>query len=81
MGVGIGAAAGAAAGLIGVLVTRGPDAVLAKGTTVEMVLDRQISYGESELDFSKTPPQFTKSDNSPGPMPSVKSQQGNRHFP
>src|SRR5215470_12332602 len=43
-GAGIGAAAGAAAGLAGVLFTRGPDAVLAKGTSVEMVLDRQIAY-------------------------------------
>jgi hypothetical protein len=52
MGVGIGAAAGAAAGLIGVLVTRGPDAVLAKGTTIEMVLDRQVVFNESEVNFA-----------------------------
>ena len=51
MGAGIGAAAGAAAGLIGVLATRGPDAVLSRGTTVEMVLDRNISFSEGELDF------------------------------
>lgn len=51
MGAGIGAAAGAAAGLIGVLATRGPDAVLAKGSTVEMVLDRPVTFTESELDF------------------------------
>src|ERR1044071_553519 len=44
MGAGIGAAAGAAAGLIGVLATRGPDAVLSRGSTVEMVLDRLVSY-------------------------------------
>ncbi len=55
MGAGIGAAAGAAAGLIGVLVTRGPDAVLAKGTTLEMVLDRQVKYDDTELDFSHVP--------------------------
>ncbi|MEO8100865.1 MAG: hypothetical protein ABI811_24440 [Acidobacteriota bacterium] len=80
MGVGIGAAAGAAAGLIGILVTRGPDAVLAKGTTVEMVLDRQVNYVESDLDFSKAPPVFGRADGG-GPMPSVKSQQGSRRFP
>ena len=51
MGAGIGAAAGAAAGMIGVLVSRGPDAVLARGSTLEMVLDRQISFNESELNF------------------------------
>lgn len=50
-GLGIGAAAGAAAGLIGVLASRGPDAVLAKGTTIEMVLDRPVSYTPAELEF------------------------------
>ncbi|MEP7354228.1 MAG: hypothetical protein ABI824_13450 [Acidobacteriota bacterium] len=81
MGVGIGAAAGAAAGLVGMLLTRGPDAVLAKGTTVEMVLDRQVTYVESELDFSKAPPNFGGHSDGGGPLPSVKSQQGNRRFP
>lgn len=52
MGAGIGAAAGAAAGLIGVLSTRGPDAILARGSTVEMVLDRPLVFRESELNFS-----------------------------
>jgi type IV secretion system protein VirB10 len=51
LGVGIGAAAGAAAGMIGILLSRGPDAVLDKGTTVEMVLDRNISFTESDLNF------------------------------
>lgn len=52
MGLGIGAAAGAAAGLIGVLATRGPDAVLARGSTVEMVLDRPVSFTDDDLNFS-----------------------------
>ena len=51
MGAGIGAAAGAAAGMIGVLSSRGPDAVLARGSTLEMVLDRPISFTESDLNF------------------------------
>lgn len=51
LGAGMGAAAGATAAMIGVLLTRGPDAVLAKGTTIEMVLDRQLTFDESELDF------------------------------
>ena len=51
MGAGIGAAAGAAAGMIGVLASRGPDAVLARGSTLEMVLDRPIGFNESELNF------------------------------
>lgn len=49
MGAGIGAAAGATAGLLGVLLSRGQDAVLAKGTTIEMVLDRPLVYHEDEL--------------------------------
>jgi hypothetical protein len=52
MGVGIGAGAAAAAGLIGVLASRGPDAVLAKGSTVEMVLDRELKFSESDVTFN-----------------------------
>jgi type IV secretion system protein VirB10 len=48
-GLGIGAAAGAAAGLIGILASHGPDAVLPKGTTVEMVLDRPLNFNELDL--------------------------------
>jgi type IV secretion system protein VirB10 len=55
MGAGIGAAAGAAAGLTGVLLSRGPDVLLAKGTTLEMVLDRQLVFQEGELKFDSAP--------------------------
>jgi hypothetical protein len=51
MGAGIGAAAGAAAGMVGVLFSRGPDAVLTRGSTLEMVLDRAVTFEESEIDF------------------------------
>lgn len=73
MGAGIGAAAGAAAGLLGVLLTRGPDAVLAKGTTLEMVLDRNLVFDESEIDFGG---QFSRpsSSNGSGPLPSKRMQ-------
>jgi hypothetical protein len=54
MGAGIGAAAGAAAGMAGVLLSRGPDAVLAKGTTLEMVLDRPVTFQEEDLTFGET---------------------------
>lgn len=54
MGAGIGGAAGAAAGLIGVLATRGPEAVLTKGSTVEMVLDRPLRFDSSDLEQSAT---------------------------
>jgi hypothetical protein len=49
MGAGIGAAAGAAAGLATVLLSRGPDLVLPRGTSFEMVLDREVRYKPSEL--------------------------------
>lgn len=51
LGLGVGSAAGAAAGLAAVLMTRGPDAMLVKGTTVEMILDRELSFADSELAF------------------------------
>ena len=81
MGAGIGAAAGATAGLLGVLLSRGPDAVLAKGTTVEMVLDRPISFDASELDFSHAMSRTSVNDGS-GPLPSRKdSSIPRRRFP
>jgi hypothetical protein len=51
MGLGIGAGAGVAAALMGILLTRGPEVVLAKGSTVEMVLDRPLVFQEDELEF------------------------------
>lgn len=54
-GAGIGAAAGAAAGLIGVMMSRGPDAILERGSTLEMVLDRDLTYEPKELDFGGYP--------------------------
>ena len=56
MGLGIGAAAGAAAGLIGVLATRGPDAILQRGSTVDMVLDRPLNFSEADLNFGNYQP-------------------------
>ena len=82
MGAGIGAAAGATAALVGVMFSRGPDAVLAKGTTVEMILDRQVRFDANELDFSNAQPRRSSSDGG-GPLPSHKSQQAGypRRFP
>lgn len=48
-GLGIGAAAGAAAGLAGVLGSRGPEVVLRPGTTMELVLDRDLRYTREEI--------------------------------
>jgi type IV secretion system protein VirB10 len=74
MGAAIGAGAGAAAALVGILLTRGPEAILAKGTTVEMILDRQVQFEESELDFSNAIPRRSSSSDGGGPLPNHKSQ-------
>ncbi|MDR3699480.1 MAG: hypothetical protein P4L56_07590 [Candidatus Sulfopaludibacter sp.] len=81
LGVGVGAAAGAAAGLIAVLVSRGPDAILARGTTVEMVLDRQISFSESELNFGNYQPPRVSSTSAGGANPGTTVPPGIRPFP
>jgi type IV secretion system protein VirB10 len=72
MGAGIGGAAGAAAGLATVLFTRGPDAILAKGTTLEMVLDRPLQFEHTEIDFNQAA--LHNSSDGPGPAPSKHSQ-------
>ncbi len=56
MGVGIGSAAGVVAGMVGVLLTRGPDAELTKGSTIEMVLDRPLTFAADEVNFSNMAP-------------------------
>jgi hypothetical protein len=72
MGAGVGAAAGAAAGLVAVMMSRGPEAVLAKGTTLEMVLDRPVSFAEDELDTSAGPRRSFS--DGPGPLPPNRQQ-------
>lgn len=49
MGAGIGAAGGAVAGLASVFGSRGPEVVLPAGTTMDMVLDRDLRYSGEEL--------------------------------
>ncbi len=48
-GAGIGGAAGAAAGLAAVMLTRGPDVTLAVGTSVEIVLERPLPLDGSRI--------------------------------
>ena len=55
LGLGVGAA-GAAAGLIGVLASRGPEAILEKGTQLDMVLDRDLFFTEEEVTFENVMP-------------------------
>lgn len=72
LGAAAGAGAGAAAGLAGVLLTRGPDAVLAKGSTIEMILDRPLIYTAAEVNFPYTPGSGHYSD-AEGPVSNKKS--------
>jgi type IV secretion system protein VirB10 len=60
-GLGLGAAGGAAAGMAGVLLSRGPEAVLERGTQLDMILDRDLFFTEEELNFkdSVRPPAAT----------------------
>ena len=51
-GVGIGAGVGAAAGLMAVLLTRGPDAELPRGTTVDVTLNRAILLDAEKDQFT-----------------------------
>ncbi len=50
-GLGLGSAVGAAAGVTKVLLTRGPEAMLDRGTHVEMVLLEELRFDEDELHF------------------------------
>lgn len=49
-GLGIGTVAGAGAGLARVLLTRGPDVLLDRGTHVEMLLEWDLHFSEDELE-------------------------------
>jgi len=51
-GAGIGAGAGAAVGLAAVLLTRGPELELPRGTTVDVVLDRNVYLDAGRVNFS-----------------------------
>jgi type IV secretion system protein VirB10 len=71
----IGVAGGAAAGLIGVLATRGPDATLPRGSTVEMILDRPLIYTLADLDLTGAPPHAPLAE---GALPEAKKSGWNK---
>ena len=52
-GAGIGAGAGAALGLATVLLTRGPELELPRGTTLDVVLDRALYLDASRVNFTE----------------------------
>lgn len=51
-GVGIGAGAGLAAGLAAILLTRGPEAELPRGTTLDAILDRPLDFDATKITFT-----------------------------
>jgi len=51
-GAGIGAGAGAAVGLAAVLLTRGPELELPRGTSVDVILDRTVYLDASRVNFT-----------------------------
>ncbi len=52
-GAGIGAGVGAAVGLATVLLTRGPELELPRGTTVDVVIDHPLSLDTSKINFTE----------------------------
>jgi hypothetical protein len=50
-GLGIGAGIGAAAGLAAVLLTRGPDAELPRGSALDIVLEHDLSLDSSQIQY------------------------------
>jgi type IV secretion system protein VirB10 len=51
-GLGIGGGIGAAAGLAAVLLSRGPEAELPRGSTMDIVLERELSLDASKIQFT-----------------------------
>jgi hypothetical protein len=51
-GLGIGAGVGAAAGLAAILLTRGPEAELPRGSTLDIVLEHDLSLDGSQIQFT-----------------------------
>jgi hypothetical protein len=51
-GAGIGAGVGAAVGLAAILLTRGPEAELPRGTTLDAVLDRPLYFDADKIQFT-----------------------------
>jgi hypothetical protein len=51
-GLGIGAGIGAAAGLGAILLTRGPEAELPRGSTLDVVLEHELALDSSQIQYS-----------------------------
>lgn len=53
-GAGIGAGIGGAAGLAAVLLSRGPDAQLPRGSSMDLVLERDLQLDANQINYSST---------------------------
>jgi type IV secretion system protein VirB10 len=53
-GAGIGAGIGGVAGLAAVLLSRGPEAEMPRGSTMDLVLERELSLDASQIQFTNT---------------------------
>jgi hypothetical protein len=53
-GAGIGAGIGGVAGLAAVLLSRGPEAEMPRGSTMDLVLERELSLDASQIQFTTT---------------------------
>src|SRR5216683_8215733 len=67
-GAGIGAGVGAAAGLAAVLLTRGPELELPRGSTMDVVFERELSLDGSQIQFTNLG-QFQPVVQPPSPQP------------
>lgn len=67
-GAGIGAGIGGAAGLAAVLLTRGPEAELPRGSTMDVVFERALTLDGSQIQFSNLG-QFQPTVQQPAPRP------------
>jgi type IV secretion system protein VirB10 len=72
-GLGVGAGVGAAVGLAAVLMSRGPDLELPRGTSVDIMLDRPLPLDPSKINF--TDPGHASS------LPGPPTRQPTRSFP
>jgi type IV secretion system protein VirB10 len=53
-GAGIGGGIGAAAGLAAVLLSRGPEAEMSRGSTMDLVLERELYLDATQVQFTNT---------------------------
>ncbi|HWP85890.1 MAG TPA: hypothetical protein VNN17_11905, partial [Terriglobia bacterium] len=74
----IGAGVGATAGMIAVLLTRGNEVQLLRGSALEMQLDRDLVFYGDELDFSASPSPLPLPTPAAAPVTPVRGNQNQR---